>query len=373
MPNAQTLSASIIQPAPDRIVLYGSWTMHSIGDMDRQLAALALPDTASLQVDGSQLTCIDSIGVWLLQKRLQEYRYKGSTIQLLAWPPQYKKLMEIIGEQANIVAPKASHHSVLERIGIKTAHVWQDTLALLSFIGETAIMLAYITVRPQRWRWRPALHNIQIAGFNALPIIGMTSFLLGIVVAYQGADQLRHYGANIFVVDLVGYSMLREFAPLITAIIIAGRSGSSYAAQIGTMVVTEEIDALRTIGIEPIDLLVIPKIIALLVALPLLTIFADGIGVLGGMVMANAQLGVGYHEFILRFSKAISLSQFLIGVGKAVVFSIAIAVIGCFQGFRTKGNADSVGRQTTRSVVQSIFIVIVLDAVFSIIFSILRL
>lgn len=344
-----------------------------LDDMDQQLNMIVFPNATNIEIDGSQLTGIDSIGVWILQKRLKEYRNRGSLIQLHAWPPSYKKLMEIVSEQDNLAPPKLPHHSVLERIGKKTESVCKDTFALLSFIGVTAITFARIALHPQRWRWQSALHNIQIAGFNALPIIGLTSFLLGIVIAYQAADQLRHYGANIFVVDLVGYSMLREFAPLITAIIVAGRSGSAYAAQIGTMVVTEEIDALRTIGIEPIDLLVIPKIIALLVALPLLIIFADGIGVFGGMVMANAQLGVGFHEFMMRFSKAVNLSDFLIGVGKAAVFAIIIAAIGCFQGFRTQGSADSVGHQTTRSVVQSIFIVIVMDAIFSIIFSILRL
>ncbi len=373
MPTAQSLPAAIDQPAPDNIVLSGSWTARTIGNADRQLASLKLPDAGQLRVDGSRLTNIDSIGVWVIQKRLKECQDNGSTIQLQGWPQPYKRLMEIVSEQGNIAPPAARHHSLLERIGKKTEVAAQGTFALLSFIGETAVTLAHIVPRPHRWRWRPALHNIEIAGFDALPIVGVTSFLLGIVIAYQGADQLRHYGANIFVVDLVGYSILREFAPLMTAIIIAGRSGSSYAAQIGTMVVTEEIDALRTVGIEPIDLLVIPKLIALLIALPLLTVFADGIGVLGGMVMANAQLGVGYHEFIERFSKAIDLSQLLIGVGKAAVFSIVIAVIGCFQGFRTKANADSVGRQTTRSVVQSIFIVIVMDALFSIIFSMLDL
>jgi len=212
-----------------------------------------------------------------------------------------------------------------------------------------------------------------VAGFEALPIVGVTSFLLGIVIAYQGADQLKHYGANIFVVELVGYAMLREFAPLITAIIIAGRSGSAYAAQIGTMVVTEEIDALQTIGIKPIELLVLPKLVALMLALPLLTLFADLVGVTGGMLMASSQLDVGTHEFIDRFATEIPLKTLLIGLGKSLVFAAVIVIIGCYQGFRTKGNADSVGRQTTRSVVQAIFIVIVLDAVFSIIFNLMGL
>lgn len=167
--------------------------------------------------------------------------------------------------------------------------------------------------------------------------------------------------------------MLREFAPLITAIIIAGRSGSAYAAQIGTMSVTEEIDAMQTLGIAPLELLVIPKILALMVAMPLLTAFADVLGVFGGMIMARTQLDVSFNEFLDRFVKAVSPTAYLIGICKAPVFAVIIAVVGCFQGFRTKGGADAVGRQTTRSVVQSIFLVIVADALFSIAFSALDL
>jgi len=244
---------------------------------------------------------------------------------------------------------------------------------MLAFVGETALVAMGWLFNPRRIRWRVVLFNLRTAGFDALPIVGLLSFLLGVVVAYQGADQLRQYGANIFVADLVGLSMLREFAPLITAIIVAGRSGSAYAAQIGTMAVTEEIDAMRTIGIEPQELLVLPKILALVIALPLLTVFADVMGVLGGMVMAKAQLGVGFGEFMDRFAKAVSITSYLVGIGKAPVFAAIIAMVGCFQGFRTRGGADSVGRQTTRSVVQSIFLVIVADALFSVAFSLLDL
>ena len=224
-----------------------------------------------------------------------------------------------------------------------------------------------------RDRWRPILFNIRSAGVDALPIVAVLSFLLGIVVAYQAADQLRQFGANIFVADLVGLSMLREFAPLITAIIIAGRSGSAYAAQIGTMAVTEEIDAMRTLAIAPLEVLVLPKVLALVIALPLLTVFADVLGVFGGMVMARAQLGVGFADFLDRFAKAVSLTSYLVGIAKAPVFAAIIAMVGCFQGLRTRGGADSVGRQTTRSVVQGIFLVIVADALFSIVFSLLDL
>ena len=274
----------------------------------------------------------------------------------------------------NPAAPEMSvMPSALARVGRSAEAVFEQAWAMLSFIGETAQMFAGWLAQPSRIRWRVVLFNLRTAGFDALPIVGLLSFLLGVVVAYQGADQLRQYGVNIFVADLVGLSMLREFAPLITAIIVAGRSGSAYAAQIGTMAVTEEIDAMRTIGIEPHELLVLPKILALMVALPLLTVFADVLGVMGGMVMAKTQLGVGFAEFLDRMANAVSITSYLVGVGKAPVFAAIIAVVGCFQGFRTRGGADSVGRQTTRSVVQSIFLVIVADALFSIAFSVLDL
>jgi phospholipid/cholesterol/gamma-HCH transport system permease protein len=262
---------------------------------------------------------------------------------------------------------------MLETVGKQTCAAWAQVLALLGFVGECALALAGWVRHPVRIRWRPIVFNLRSGGWDALPIVGILSFLLGVVVAYQGADQLRRYGANIFVADLVGLSMLREFAPLMTAIIIAGRSGSAYAAQIGTMAVTQEIDAMRTIGIAPLEMLVLPKLLALLLALPLLTVFADLLGVLGGMLMARAQLGVGFAEFVERFSKAVSVTSYLVGLGKAPVFAAIIVLVGCFQGFRTRGGPDSVGRQTTRAVVQSIFLVIVADALFSVAFSLLDL
>jgi phospholipid/cholesterol/gamma-HCH transport system permease protein len=262
---------------------------------------------------------------------------------------------------------------VLEQLGQKATAGIGQTYALFGFVGESAMALAGWLAHPGRIRWRPIVFNLRSGGYDALPIVGTLSFLLGIVVAYQGADQLRQYGANIFVADLVGLSMLREFAPLMSAIIIAGRSGSAYAAQIGTMSVTQEIDAMRTIGIAPLEMLVLPKVLALIIALPLLTVFADLLGVAGGMLMARAQLGVGFGEFLDRFSKAVSVTSYLVGICKAPVFATIIVVVGCFQGFRTHGGPDSVGRQTTRAVVQSIFLVIVADALFSVAFSVLDL
>jgi phospholipid/cholesterol/gamma-HCH transport system permease protein len=271
---------------------------------------------------------------------------------------------------------------LLERSGRRASAAAAEVLAFVAFIGEVAAAAVHGLRAPSsrgrglvrlRVFARTVSRETEIAGIDALPIVGITAFLLGVVVAYQGADQLRHYGANVFVVELVGYAMLREFAPLIAAILIAGRSGSAYAAQLGTMVVGEEIDALRTLGVDPLRRLVWPKLLALVIALPLLTLFADIAGVFGGMVMARTQLGIGFAEFIDRFSRVMQGSALLLGLGKSVVFALVIVLVGCFQGLRTTGGADSVGRQTTASVVQGIFLVIVADALFSVAFNLLEL
>lgn len=356
----------------------GSWTARGIDTLEQQLASLRFPVNTLVAIDASTVGALDTAGAWLLQKLLTQLGGEGATVKMNGLQPQYQKLMKAVAEHVASQAVTPAVHAVpmpstLEAIGHHTVAAWAQLLALLAFVGESSLALVNGLRHPSHIRWRPILFNIRAAGFDALPIVGLLSFLLGIVVAYQGADQLRQYGANIFVADLVGLSMVREFAPLITAIIIAGRSGSAYAAQIGTMAVTEEIDAMRTIGIDPLDMLVHPKVIALVIALPLLTVFADLLGIAGGMLMAQAQLDVGYVEFLDRLSKAVSITSYVVGIGKAPVFAAIIAMVGCFQGFRTQGGADSVGRQTTRSVVQSIFLVIVADALFSIAFSVLDL
>lgn len=363
------IPAGFNQPTPGVWTISGSWTISGLGRVPQALKA-AEAQSGEVVLDGSGLEAVDSAGAWVLKRWLAGH---NATASLRNWPARWQTLMELVMQQAARDVPPAAHASMTQSVGRGAEGVIQQALALLAFVGETAMKALALLIRPQRIRWRTVLRNIQVGGFEALPIIGLTSFLLGVVVAYQGADQLKHYGANIFVVDLVGYAMLREFAPLISAIIIAGRSGSAYAAQIGTMVVTEEVDAMRTIDIEPIELLVLPKIVALAVALPLLTLFADVAGVFGGMVMARSQLGIGFREFADRFGQEMQGATLLIGIGKSFVFAFIIALIGCFQGFRTRGSADSVGRQTTLSVVQSIFLVIVADALFSVAFSVLDL
>jgi phospholipid/cholesterol/gamma-HCH transport system permease protein len=372
------IPAAITQPTSQELALSGSWTARWIDAIGLQLNQLSIAPKSEITVDAAHIEALDTAGAWILQKLLRRLHDEGTIVHLQDLRPKFANLLEIVGRQmvgqTDTVVPVSNTFAAkLEALGRSTEAKFNETVALVSFIGEIAVALTGSIAHPSRLRWRPILFNIRTAGFDALPIVGMLAFLLGVVVAYQGADQLRRYGANIFVADLVGYSMLREFAPLITAIIIAGRSGSAYAAQIGTMAVTEEIDAMRTIGIVPLDMLVLPKIIALVIVMPLLTVFADVLGVFGGMIMAHTQLDISFSEFLDRFVKAVSITSFMIGIGKAPVFAAIIVVVGCFQGFRTKGGADSVGRQTTRSVVQSIFLVIVADALFSVAFSVLGL
>jgi phospholipid/cholesterol/gamma-HCH transport system permease protein len=369
-------AAAMTQPTPQTLALSGAWTGRGLSAVVPQLDALSGAEQSKLVVDGAAIEALDTAGAWVLQKFMARLRGEGATVQMRDLRPEFANLFEAVGRHVanppDTAAPPAPP-SRLAAVGRSAEASVEQGIAMLGFVGEYTVALAGSLAHPARIRWRPIFYNIRSAGFDALPIVGLLSFLLGIVVAYQGADQLRQYGANIFVADLVGLSMLREFAPLMTAIIIAGRSGSAYAAQIGTMAVTEEIDAMRTIGIAPLELLVLPKIIALIVVLPLLTVFADVLGVFGGMIMARAQLGVGFSEFSERFVKAVSVTAYLIGVCKAPVFAVIIATVGCFQGFRTKGGPDSVGRQTTLSVVQSTFLVIVADALFSVAFSALDL
>ncbi|CAN5242793.1 MlaE family lipid ABC transporter permease subunit [soil metagenome] len=375
-------AATLTQPSAEALMLAGAWTAFGIGAIERQLDAIELSGETVAMADGTGITALDTAGAWLLQKFL--LRLRGH-VHLQGLNPAFARLMEAVAKQEDKDKdaqrgdgkPPAPPPGMLQSVGIATVALFRQITALLGFVGEVAMALGAGLKQPSRLRWRPMLFNIRTAGFDALPIVGLLAFLLGIVVAYQGAEQLRRYGANIFVADLVGVSMLREFAPLITAIIIAGRSGSAYAAQIGTMAVTEEIDAMRTLGVQPLELLVLPKLIALMIALPLLTVFADVLGVAGGMLMAKAQLDVGFVEFLERFTKAVSPTSYWVGLAKAPVFAAIIAMVGCFQGFQTGqvggGGADSVGRQTTRSVVQAIFLVIVADALFSVAFSALKL
>ena len=257
------IPAAIAQPTDQTLALSGAWTGRGIGAVGPQLDALSGSALSPMVVDAASIDALDTAGAWTLQKFLARLRAEGATVQVRDLRPEFANLFAAVGQHVakpkDAAAPFAQQ-SKLETLGRKAEAALEQVVAMLSFVGEYTVAFAGSLAHPARIRWRPVFYNIRSAGFDALPIVGLLSFLLGVVVAYQGAGQLRQYGANIFVADLVGLSMLREFAPLMTAIIIAGRSGSAYAAQIGTMAVTEEIDAMRTIGIAPLELLVLSLI-----------------------------------------------------------------------------------------------------------------
>jgi len=367
-------SESVSATAAVEVRCAGAWTVQGIARLERRLEVFSWPDEGDLAIDGSAISALDTAGAWLLHRTIRALEQRGRNVRINGLRPEFSALLQLIASR-----PMTPEHAAAAKPGLLTnigQQIWRGLIGMsgmLSFIGESTLILLRSLVQPRRIRWRPILHNLQTAGFEALPIVGLLSFLMGFVIAYQGADQLQRFGANIFIVDLVGLSMLRELSPLLTAIIVAGRSGSAYAAQIGTMKVTEEIDALRTIGVGPTELLVLPKMLALIIALPLLTIWADAAGVFGGMLMARSMLDVSFNVFLDRLGDAVSLSSFLTGIGKAPVFAAIIALVGCYQGFQVGGSADSVGRQTTVSVVQSIFLVILADALFSVVFNWLKI
>ena len=367
--NQQTDAVLLVEENSVRCT--GNWTVTDLYALEQQLPGVQWPEQAMLTFDLHEVQKMDTSGAWLLARTVRNLEAQGKQVSLDGLSSGAQALLDLVRE-AGGVSRQITHAKrppflfALGQSSLLTLVRWGDMVAFIGEMGETAMRLLR---HPIRIRWAAVLHELAQAGHKALPIIGLLSFLLGIVIGYQSGVQLRNYGANIFVVDLVGLSMLRELAPLITAIIVAGRTGSAYTAEIGTMQVTEEIDAMRSLGIAPMELLVLPKLIALLIALPLLTVYADIVGVFGGMVMANLQLDLTFGTFLERFDDAVSLDSYLVGIGKAPVFAVIVATVGCYQGFQVSGSAESVGRRTTLSVVQSILVVIIVDAAFSVAFS----
>jgi phospholipid/cholesterol/gamma-HCH transport system permease protein len=364
----QDLSPSIEIGHDQAVRCDGPWTLPHLASLEARLTAFSWPEAPTVTVEAANITAMDTGGAWLLQRSLAGLHRIDRRVDLRGLRPEFATLLEIVaaapvGLDTPAPAPDRPH---LERIGRATGTEWTQAERGLTFLGESLTVLARLLTAPRAIRWRAVIRSMELDGFNALPIVGLLTFLMGVVIAYQGAEQLRTFGGNIFIVDLVGISLLREIAPMVTAILVAGRSGSAYAAQLGTMKVTEELDAIRTLGLSPMELLVAPKVLALAVALPLLTVYADAVGVFGGMLIASSQLNVGFTEFLTRFEDAVALRHFLIGVGKAPIFAVIIALVGCYQGFQIQGGVDDVGRRTTVSVVQAIFLVIVLDAFFSV-------
>lgn len=358
-----------------RIICSGDWTVdavHNIGSVIEKIVQNSKKQ--SFQWDISEVGRVDSAGIILFYHYYKLLKSRNCIIKLTGVKPEHIKMFRLLHQfiPRTFSVPKKSAFNFLkpiDAIGKTSAWLVKDFILFLTFIGEIFVNLAHSFVHPGTIRWGAIIKNIEDAGVRALPIIAVTSFLIGVVIAYQGAVQLQKFGANIFIVDMIGISITRELAPLITAIVVAGRTGSSYTAQLGVMKITEEIDAMRTMGFDPHRFLILPRLLALIIALPLMVFFADIIGILAGMLISDIHLQISNTEFLNRLQSALAIKHVWIGLFKAPFFAWLIASVGCFYGLRVSNNTESIGRYTTISVVNAIFLVIACDALFSVLFT----
>ena len=359
---------------PALLRISGDWTLAHYRVLKRQTDDLGGNYDASVAVDLSRLHALDTAGASLLVELLGTERLARLAVQAPDLPVSSRALLQTIQSAlcdycAPVKEPEpAVGMQLLARIGSAVNTLWTDTLQLLGFIGLIIETLLANILRPRRWRMTSVFVHIEQTGLDAAPIVALLTFLVGAVVAFLGATVLKTFGATVFTVDLVAFSFLREFGVLLTAILIAGRTASAFTAQIGSMKANEEIDAIRTLGLSPVELLVLPRVLALLVSLPLLTFLAMICGIVGGGVVCAISLDISPAMFLSLLQKDIGVQHFLVGMVKAPIFAFLIAAIGCLEGFKVSGSAESVGAHTTSSVVQSIFVVIVLDAVAALFF-----
>ncbi len=363
------------EQAEGRLVLRlaGPWTTQAIRGQDAALAAVEANGARQAVIDLSGIDALDTTGAWLVHRTARALERTGVAVELACIQESHVGLIDTVaGHHKRCPDPPPRVNAVVacvNRLGRATTEVLAEAGSLVSFLGLTITVVFRSLMRPHAIRWHALFTHMERAGIDALPIVGLISFLIGVVLAYQGADQLARFGAQIFTVNLVGYGVLREMGILLTAIIVAGRSGSAFTAQIGTMKVNEEIDAMRTIGLDPMEVLVVPRVLALVLMMPLLTFYADMMGLLGGAVMANVALDISFFQFARQLSEGVTIGSFWVGIIKAPVFAFIIAMVGCYEGLKVSRSAESVGQRTTASVVESIFLVIVLDAFLSVLFS----
>lgn len=363
-----------LDPAGRTLAVGGAWTIAESARLDRELGGLALGK--DIAIDASKLSRLDSAGAWLLLRTRRAVEAAGGKVSSFNLPKLYEPLLDSLDQHQKSEAPKSripkGWRGRLYKIGRATVHAGHQAYEILGYLGRVTVETGEAFARPKsNLRIAAIFHQVEETGINALPIVGLLAFLIGIVLAYQGADQLKRFGAEVFTINLLGVGVLREIGGLITAIIVAGRSGSAFTAQIGTMRVNEEIDAMQTMGLNTVDTLVLPRIIGLVIALPLLTFYANMMAILGGAMMCYFDLGITIPVFLRQLQQAVNVDTFMVGMIKAPVFAFVIALVGCYEGFQVERNAASVGQLTTRSVVEGIFLVIVLDAAFSIMFSVL--
>jgi phospholipid/cholesterol/gamma-HCH transport system permease protein len=334
-----------------------------------EVRRLLEPRPARIDFDVSQVEGLDGGATALLLELRAEAAAAGSTTEIVGASGRVQSMLELYGahpKRPSIQAPPAKI-GILDQIGRETHSLVNESNAL-DFVGDVILAGTQAIRAPRRVNWGDVPRLMERAGADGIPIVLMINFLVGLVTAFQAALQLKQFGANIFVADLVGLSVTRELAPLMTAIIIAGRSGAAFSAELGTMRVSEEIDALRTLGLDPYHFLVFPRVIALTLVAPLLTMLADVIGIAGGLLVAMFSLDLTVQAYVTQSEKALDLWDIFSGILKSGVFGLNIALIACQRGLATRGGAEGVGRSTTSAVVTSLFAIVVTDAIFTVIF-----
>ena len=343
----------------------GELTLARIGDLSQRLAALS---DAPQTVDLGKIERIDTVGAWLIHRIVRDHDAK-----VVGVDEDVAHLLEQLGQADKPlkIRPDATPPfiRVLREIGDGTIAAASSLYGLLGFFGATLIGLWGLITHPRRFRFNAIARQFEVVGVKALGIVGLMSFLIGIVIAQQGAVQLRQFGAEVFAINLIGRITLRELGVLMTAIMVAGRSGSAFAAQLGSMKLAEEIDAMRTIGVSPMEALILPRVISTIILMPLLGFYASLVALLGGGLFTWISLDIPPITFIQRLQEVVPLTDLWVGLLKGPVFGLIVAISGCYQGMQVEGNAEDVGLRTTASVVQAIFLVIVLDAFFAVFFS----
>jgi phospholipid/cholesterol/gamma-HCH transport system permease protein len=348
-----------------------------IGPLDSKTTGLAwrtavdsleLANPRRLIVDASQLNYCDGAGAALLLELRRRQSRRQGTYEIRSLDPAYQALLDLYGRSDGLTPePAMPGFTPVEQIGRATVALGNDIVVLIAFVGELCTALGRALRHPGLVRWRDAWLMAELAGVNALPIVALLGFLLGLIMAFQSAIPMRQFGADLYIANLLGLSILRELGPLLTAIILAGRSGSAFAAELGTMKVSEELDALTTMGLEPVGFLVVPRMIAAVAMTPLLAVFAGVFGLIGGAVVMLS-LGFPLVTYMNQLQSAVTVGDMLRGLGKSFVFGIVVAAIGCLRGLQTKSGASAVGESTTRAVVSGLVLITIVDGVFAVIF-----
>lgn len=356
----------------------GAWSVLSLKSLSENFTPVdaKAPQTEPLIITGAKLEKFDSAGALALLRCIATLKKNYEEIKLEHFTDAQQELIRLVESKENTLREKKlpsktpkKGEEFLEMLGQETLGKIEQFDGLVQLVGDLTDKLFIASANWKRFQWPSIVSNVNSTGLRALPIIALLSFLIGVVLAYQMGLQLETYGATSFISYISGMAIFREFGPLITAIIVAGRTSSSFTAQIGSMKINQELDALTTMGLSPTELLVLPKVIGLLLILPFVIFWADVFSILGAMIMAKNMLQVGYYDFLVRLQTDVGADQLMLGLYKAPAFAILVALVGCFQGFRVKTNANSIGSQTTKSVVQALFLIIITDAVYSIIYS----